>query len=146
MNKLLIWLAQKQAPKLTRYLMAALGAWLAKVGFDGDHLNLVALLTGLAMFGASALWSVAHKLPGYDWVEKILGTLDFSDKAAARLWIEALVKKGIAALFVWLSAHGAQLDAQTTTEGALGLLLTFLLSKLNTPDPHPAKVEVPFRK
>lgn len=132
MNKLTLWLAKTQLPKISRYLLAALGAYLAKIGFEGDQTNFAELLGGLAAFGFAALWSVAHKIEGFNWIDKFLNAI--GGEGSLKLWVEALSKKGIAALFVWLGTRGVQVDETTTTEGVIGILLTLVLSHLATPD------------
>lgn len=145
MNKILLWLASKQVPKFTRYILAALGAWLAKIGFEGDldGASILSVVSGLALFGFAALWSVVQKMPGFDNFDKLLNALDLNDRIAMRLWFESLLKKGIAALFVWLGTKtGGAIDPTMTTEGAIGLLLTWALSRSATPDPVEKTPEV----
>lgn len=138
MNRLYAWLAKSQIPKLARHLVAYLGGMLATHGYmlDPSSASLVQFVTGLLMVGGAALWSVMHKIQGFDALDKLLSALlePLMDRSKLLLWVEVLARKLVSALCGALAAHGVASHADMTLESVLITAANVALSAMTRPD------------
>jgi hypothetical protein len=113
-----------QAPKYIRHALAALGAWMASKGFDGDVENLMSLFTGVATILFTVVWSaLAKSAPSETW------------QAVLTTFSGALARQLQTALATWISLDPSQLANGTiSTSGVIMIALNILISRLDASD------------
>ena len=117
-----------QAPKYIRHVIAALGAWMASKGFDGNADHLVELLTGITTILFSVVWSaIAKSAPSETW------------QAVLTKFAGALARQAQTALGTLLAIRPDDL-ATVSTSGLIMIGLNILISRLDASDNKPVQL------